>query len=98
MFKTLWIVSIALNCPNFICKQICLKETLDLIDIFRENNPTIKRYIWRKRNPIKQGKSDLFFFLISQSLLSLAPQIVFENSSPVVLIFKTDEFKRGKGF
>lgn len=41
--------------------------------------------------------------MISQSFLSLAPQIKFENSyrsdhSPVVLIFKTNEFKRGKGF
>lgn len=90
-----------INNPKAQVEVHKLNETLDLIDIFRENNPTLGRYTWRKRNPIKQGRLD--FFLILQSFLSLAPQIKFENSyrsdhSPVVLIFKTNEFKRGKGF
>lgn len=35
-------------------------KTLDLIVIFRENNPTLRRYTWRKGNPVKQGRLDFF--------------------------------------
>lgn len=54
-----------INNPKAQVEVHKLMETLDLIDIFRENNPTLRRYTWRKRNPIKQGRLD--FFLISQS-------------------------------
>ena len=55
----------------------------------------------RRRNPIKQSRLD--FFLISETFLTLASKIYFENSyrsdhSPVVLCFKTNEFKKGKGY
>ena len=76
-------------------------DILNLIDVFRENNPKLRRYSWRRRNPIKQSRLD--FFLISETFLTLAPKIYFENSyrsdhSPVVLCFKTNEFKKGKGY
>ena len=78
-----------------------IMDILNLIDVFRENNPKLRRYSWRRRNPIKQSRLD--FFLISETFLTLAPKIYFDNSyrsdhSPVVLCFKTNEFKKGKGY
>ena len=41
-------------------------ETNDIIDPFRESNPQLKRYTWRRRNPLKQARLD--FFLTSESM------------------------------
>ena len=41
-------------------------ETIDIIDPFRESNPQLKRYTWRRRNPLKQARLD--FFLTSESM------------------------------
>ena len=35
-------------------------ETNDIIDTFRESNPQLKRYTWRRRNPLKQARLDFF--------------------------------------
>ena len=76
-----------------------INESLGHFD--RENNPKFRRYYSRRRNSIFQ--SSLEFFLISETFSTLAPKIYFENSyrsdrSPVVLCFKTNEFKKGKGY
>ena len=78
-----------------------IMDILNLIDVFRENNSKLRRYSWRRRNPIKQSRLDFFF--ISETFLTLAPKIYYENSyrsnhSPVVLCFKTNEFQTGKGY
>ena len=86
---------------NLSQQVLNLMDILNLIDIFREKNPKLRRYSWKRRNRIKQSRLD--FFLISETFLNLlAPNIYFENSyrsyhSPVVLCFKTNEFKKGKG-
>ena len=77
-----------------------LIETLSLVDIFRENAPNLRRYTWRRKNPIKQAR--LNYFLISETLMNRVPQIKFENSyrsdhSPVGLSFKFNDFLKGKG-
>ena len=41
-------------------------ETNDIIDPFRESNPQLKQYTWRRRNPLKQARLD--FFLTSESM------------------------------
>ena len=41
-------------------------ETNDIIDPFRDSNPQLKRYTWRRRNPLKQARLD--FFLTSESM------------------------------
>ena len=54
-----------INNPN---RELLLDymETNDIIDSFRESNPQLKRYTWRRRNPLKQAKLD--FFLTSESM------------------------------
>ena len=43
-----------------------IMENLDLVDIWRIQNPDTKRYTWRRKNPDIQCRLD--FFLISSSL------------------------------
>ena len=76
-------------------------DELNLKDIFREMYPTLIRYSWRKRNPLKQARLDSF--LISESLLSLTICVQYDSSyrsdhSPAVISLKLNEFIRGKGF
>lgn len=90
-----------LNNPKSRQSVLNLMDTFCLKDVFRENNPMLKRYTWRKKNPIKQSRLD--FFLISESMLTMNPCIKYENSyrsdhSPVILCYKTNEFKKGRGF
>ena len=46
---------------------------LNLVDIWREINPDIKRFTWRRKNPFQQARLD--FFLISESLLSFVKHV-----------------------
>ena len=45
-----------------------LKHQYNMIDPFRDLYPDMKRYTWRRKNPLKQARLD--FFLISEDLLS----------------------------
>lgn len=90
-----------LNNPKARMEVLKLIDTFNLVDIFRETNPNLKRYTWRRKNPIKQARLD--FFLISETLTNRVPQIKYENSyrsdhSPVILEYKINEFINGKGF
>ena len=89
------------NNPKATAEVLKLMDILNLKDIFRDNHPDLKRYTWRRKNPVKQARLD--FFLISESLQHMVPSINHENSyrsdhSPVVLFCKLNEFKKGKGF
>jgi hypothetical protein len=89
------------NNPKATAEVLKLTNILNLKDIFRDNHPDLKRYTWRRKNPVKQARLD--FFLISESLQHMVPSINHENSyrsdhSPVVLFCKLNEFKKGKGF
>lgn len=59
-----------INNPKAREKVIEIIENYALIDIFREHHPDIKRYTWRKRNPLKQARLD--FFLVSENVLPSA--------------------------
>ena len=54
----------------------------DLIDIWREMNPEIPQYTWRKNRPLQQSRLD--FFLISDTLLS------FVKDSRIVHGYRSD--------
>ena len=75
-------------------------EDLQLIDYYMVLNPGIKAYIWRKKNPLKQGRLD--FFLISDSLSNLVENCTIKpgyrsDHSFVLLGLKFKPFKRGRG-
>lgn len=70
-------------------------------DSFRISHPELKRYTWRKKNPVKQARLD--YFLTSNYLSPFIHNIKFENSyrsdhSPVVLYCRLTELKKGRGF
>lgn len=75
-------------------------ETYDLVDPFRELYPKLKRYTWRKKNPIKQARLD--FHLISKNLMQFVEKVTVENSyrsdhSGVVLNLKFKNIEKGPG-
>lgn len=75
-------------------------EILNLKGSFRENNPNLKKFTWRRKNPVNQAKLD--FFLISDTLQTMSSMIKIEDSfrsdhSPVVLCIIKNEFLKGKG-
>ena len=59
------------NVNNPKAKEMILKikEELELCDPWRVLNPDIKRFTWRKNNPIKQAMLD--FFLTSSEILNV---------------------------
>lgn len=76
-----------------------LKQSLDLIDIWREKNPDARRYTWR--GPQKK-QSRLDYFLISSDIVSLVQKTDIDISyrsdhSPVYLTLQFYNQKRGKG-
>ena len=86
-----------INNPKAREELLNLMDGLNLVDVFRINNPELKRFTWRRKNPIKQARLD--FFLMSESLLPMSPNIRYENSyrsdhSPVVTSIKINEWKK----
>ena len=61
-----------INNPKARDKLLEYIDTYHMIDPFRENCPQLKRYTWRRRNPIKQARLD--FFLISEGLSQFTQQ------------------------
>ena len=60
---------ININNPHARSKVIQMMQELNLCDAFRYHNPDLKRYSWRKKNPLKQARLD--YFLISNSLIDI---------------------------
>ena len=76
-----------------------IKENYCLVDPFREAYPSIRRYTWRKKSPIKQARLD--FFLISQDLLASVNKSSIEGSyrsdhSMIILDISFVQFQKGK--
>ena len=72
-----------------------------LIDPFRENNPTKKKFTWRKKNPCKQARLD--YFLISESLRQFVRKSDIESGyrsdhSMVILELNFTNFKQGRSY
>lgn len=88
------------NNPAARNKVLEIIENNNLIDIFREHHPDIRRYTWRRVNPVKQARLD--FFLVSESLLSsvnkskIEPGYKSDHSTPIISL-SVNEFRKGKG-
>ena len=70
-----------------------------MVDPYRDFHPNLKRYTWRRTNPLQQARLD--FFLISENLLSSIQNCTIENSyrsdhSAILLKVKINEFIKGK--
>lgn len=72
-----------------------------IIDPFRENYPTLKRYTWRKKNPLKQARLD--YFLVSESIMQHVTKSSVESGyrsdhSIVTLELNFTNFSHGKSY
>ena len=75
-----------------------IKEN-NLFDTFRELHPTLKRYIWRHKNPLKQSRLDCF--LVTGSIVNSVKKSKIETGnksdhSMVTLILAMDNFEHGR--
>ena len=98
-----------LDCCNYIHmnnkkaheKILLIKDSHSLLDPFREHNPLLRRYTWRKKNPVKQARLD--YFLISENLLASINTCIVDASyrsdhSMIVLELQFVQFITGKTF
>ena len=53
-------------------------DELNLVDTFRLFNPNVKRYSWRKRNPVKEARLD--HFLTSNALSDIIDNCSIRHS------------------
>ena len=74
---------------------------LDLIDIFRVLNPTLKKYSWKQWGTSKFARLD--YFLVSSSLLPFIQRVeilptCYSDHNPISLEIDFSRFQRGYGF
>ena len=72
----------------------------DLSDIYRDLHPDTKRFTWRRRNPVKQARLDLF--LASSNILDITNTCEIRASyrsdhSTIELEMKINKFLQSKG-
>ena len=70
-----------------------------LVDPYRDAHPELRRYTWRRKQPLQQARLD--FFLVSEDLLTSIKKCTIENSyrsdhSPIILSLCFTEFVKGK--
>ena len=80
-------------------KSYKLRKNYCLVDPFREAYPSLRRYTWRKKSPIKQARLD--YFLVSQDLLTSVDKCSIEGSyrsdhSMITLDISFVQFQKGK--
>ena len=88
-----------INNKNSFKKILEIKESYNLYDPFRETYPSLKRYTWRKKSPLKQACLD--FLLISEALLPSVNKSSIEASyrsdhSMIILDISFIQFQKGK--
>ena len=74
---------------------------LELIDIFRNLNPTQKKYSWKQWGGTKRARLD--YFLISNTLLPYVQKTeilptCYSDHNPIIIEIDFSKFQRGKGF
>ena len=89
------------NNPKARDKVIDIINIHNMVDPFRENFPRLKRYTWRKKNPLKQARLD--YFLISENMMQYVKSSRIEmgyrsDHSIVALVLSFDGFKHGKSY
>ena len=81
--------------------EIILKEN-DLCDIFRVQNPYVRRFSWRQRTPFKQTRLDYIF--MSNSLqesitqIEIIPSVLSDHSAVILKLRPLVGDKRGPGY
>ena len=70
------------NNQNAQEKVIQLIDDLQLVDIWREINPEIRRFTWRRPNPPQQSRLD--FFLLSENL------VTYVKDADILIGYKSD--------
>ena len=81
---------------NFITNMI--KEN-NLFDTFRELHPSLRRYTWRRKTPLKQSRLD--FFLVTENIVNSIKKCKIETGyksdhSMVTLTLAMDKFEHCK--
>ena len=76
-----------------------MKKENNLFDTFRELHPSLRRYTWRRKTPLKQSRLD--FFLVTENIVNSIKNGKFEtgyksNHSMVALTSAMDKFEHGK--
>ena len=76
-----------------------LMRQYDLSDIYRDLHPDTKRFTWKRRNPVKQARLDLF--LASSNILDITNTCEIRASyrsdhSTIELEMKINKFLQGK--
>ena len=78
-----------------------LMEEYDLIDIWRVHHPDVKRYTWRRSNPLVQSRLDNWLIGADVSFniakCDIKPSIKTDHSLIVLDLYKTIDQTRGKG-
>ena len=90
-----------LNIPNAREEVLDIINTKYLVDPFRENFPTQKKFTWRKKNPCKQARLDNF--LISENLMQFLKKSSIESHyrsdhSMITLELNFTNFEHGKSY
>ena len=70
------------NNPKAQDKVYEIMNNLVLADIWREINPEVRRFTWRRPNPLQQSRLD--FFLVSENLLS------YTKDADILTGYRTD--------
>ena len=88
-----------INNPKARNTLIEMVETYNMIDPFRDKYPTLKRYTWRKKTPLKQARLD--YFLISANIMQYVKKCNIDmayrsDHSVITLEFQFDDIKYGK--
>ena len=64
-----------INNPKARDKLIEMVETYNMIEPFRDEYPTLKKYTWRKKTPLKQARLD--YFLISANIMQYVKKMQY---------------------
>ena len=89
-----------LNNPNSRKSVLKIMNDNDLCDLFRYFHPGTKRYTWRRKNPIKQARLDMF--LASNNISDICSKCNIRTSyrsdhSAIELEIILNKFSCGKG-
>ena len=91
---------VSINNPKLRHLALQILETYKLTDIFRYIHPDTKRYTWRRKNCVKQARSD--YFIVSSSFTDIVTSCKINSGyrsdhSILELNAKINSFQWGKG-
>ena len=85
-----------INNPKARLATLKLMEDFGLVDSYRHQHPSARRFTWRKQNPVKQARLD--FCLILETLTDKIDKPGYRSDHSCIELDKTlNNFKIGKG-